>query len=160
MNITERPKSWYEYYRVVKKLVWILQGDKKVGMNITWWSKSWYVYFQCYPVMKHVITGSFFKLSTSHYSLMMDPAWSETCWSNFNVWFILEFYITQILISTTSRFECIIQLIKLTGPVLSFISFFLSFFLYFFLSARQPPVGHGLLIHEVSRSHTTTHDSR
>ena len=26
--------------------------------------------------------------------------------------------------------------------------------------ARQPPVGHGLLIHEVSRSHTTTHHSR
>jgi len=30
----------------------------------------------------------------------------------------------------------------------------------FFLSARQPPVGHGLLIHKVSRSHTTTHHSR
>ena len=26
--------------------------------------------------------------------------------------------------------------------------------------ARQPPVGQGLLIHEVSRSHTTTHQSR
>jgi len=26
--------------------------------------------------------------------------------------------------------------------------------------ARQPPVGHGLLIHEVSRSHTTTHHSQ
>ena len=25
---------------------------------------------------------------------------------------------------------------------------------------RQPPVGHGLLIHEVSGSHTTTHHSR
>ena len=25
---------------------------------------------------------------------------------------------------------------------------------------QQPPVGHGLLIHEVSRSHTTTHHSR
>ena len=33
--------------------------------------------------------------------------------------------------------------------------FFLSFFL-----ARQPPLGQGLLIHEVSRSHTTTHHSR
>ena len=29
-----------------------------------------------------------------------------------------------------------------------------------FFSALQPPVGHGLLIHEVSRSHTTTHHSR
>jgi hypothetical protein len=28
-------KSWYEYYRAIKKLVWILQGDQKVGMNIT-----------------------------------------------------------------------------------------------------------------------------
>jgi hypothetical protein len=30
------------------------------------------------------------------------------------VWFILELYITQILISTTSRFECISRLIKVT----------------------------------------------
>jgi hypothetical protein len=30
------------------------------------------------------------------------------------VWFILEFYVTQILISTTSRFECISRLIKVT----------------------------------------------
>jgi hypothetical protein len=30
------------------------------------------------------------------------------------VWFILEFYLTQILISTTSRFECISRLIKVT----------------------------------------------
>jgi len=26
--------------------------------------------------------------------------------------------------------------------------------------ARQPPIGQGLLIHEVSRSHTTTHYSQ
>jgi len=26
--------------------------------------------------------------------------------------------------------------------------------------ARHPPVGHGLFVHEVSRSHTTTHHSR
>jgi hypothetical protein len=25
---------------------------------------------------------------------------------------------------------------------------------------RQPPVGHGPLIHKISRSHTTTHHSR
>ena len=29
-----------------------------------------------------------------------------------------------------------------------------------FVLVRQPPVGQGLLIHEVSRSHTTTHHSR
>jgi len=29
-----------------------------------------------------------------------------------------------------------------------------------FFLARQPPVGQGLLIHEISRSHTTTHHSR
>jgi hypothetical protein len=33
---------------------------------------------------------------------------------NINVWFILQFYITQILISTTSIFECISGLIKVT----------------------------------------------
>jgi hypothetical protein len=33
-------------------------------------------------------------------------------------------------------------------------------FVCFMFSARQPPVGQGLLIHEVSRSHTTTHHSR
>jgi len=29
-----------------------------------------------------------------------------------------------------------------------------------FFLAQQPPVDQGLLIHEVSRSHTTTHHSR
>jgi hypothetical protein len=33
-----------------------------------------------------------------------------------------------------------------------------EYFLFFL--ARQPPVGQGLLIHEVSRSHSTTHHSR
>jgi hypothetical protein len=42
------------------------------------------------------------------------PARSETCWSNFNVWYILEFYITKILISMTYRLERISQLIKVT----------------------------------------------
>jgi len=32
--------------------------------------------------------------------------------------------------------------------------------IFFFLLAQQPPVGQGLLIHGVSRSHTTTHLSR
>ena len=32
--------------------------------------------------------------------------------------------------------------------------------LYIIFLALQPPVGQGLLIHEVSRSHTTTHYSR
>ena len=31
---------------------------------------------------------------------------------------------------------------------------------YFFLVALRPNAGHGLLIHKVSRSHTTTHHSR
>jgi len=31
---------------------------------------------------------------------------------------------------------------------------------WFFYLARQPPVGHGLLIHEVYRSHSTTHHNR
>ena len=33
-------------------------------------------------------------------------------------------------------------------------------FLLLILVARQPPVGQGLITHEVSRSHTTTHHSR
>jgi len=32
--------------------------------------------------------------------------------------------------------------------------------LFFFYLAQQPPMGQGLLIHEVSRSHTTTQHSR
>jgi len=32
--------------------------------------------------------------------------------------------------------------------------------LHFLYVAQQPPVGQGLLIYEVSRSHTTTHHSR
>jgi hypothetical protein len=31
---------------------------------------------------------------------------------------------------------------------------------YFFYLTQQPPVGQGLLIHEVSRSHSMTHHSR
>ena len=38
-----------------------------------------------------------------------------------------------------------------TGNVCLFVCLF---------SARQPPVGQGLLIHEVSRSHTMTHHSQ
>jgi len=37
---------------------------------------------------------------------------------------------------------------------------FSKIFSSFFLLAQQPPLGQGLLIHEVSRSHTTTHHSR
>ena len=41
------------------------------------------------------------------------------------------------------------------------VPFFLSFFLsFFFLSGRQPTVGHGFLIQEIFRSHTTTHHSQ
>ena len=35
-----------------------------------------------------------------------------------------------------------------------------SFSLHLFVLVRQPPVGQGLIIHEVSRSHTKTHHSR
>jgi hypothetical protein len=42
MNITGRPKSWYEYYRVTKKLICILRGYQKAGMNITGRPKVWY----------------------------------------------------------------------------------------------------------------------
>jgi hypothetical protein len=63
INITGWSKSWYDSYRALKKLVWILQGDQKVGMkilqgdqkvgmNITGWSKSWYEY---YSVIKKLI---------------------------------------------------------------------------------------------------------
>jgi hypothetical protein len=34
MNITERPKSWYEYYRVIKMFICILRGYQKVGMKL------------------------------------------------------------------------------------------------------------------------------
>ena len=37
---------------------------------------------------------------------------------------------------------------------------FLGHSVYVIYLARQPPVGHGLLIHEVSKSHTTTHHIR
>jgi len=36
----------------------------------------------------------------------------------------------------------------------------LSYLVALLFLARQPPVGQGLLIHEVSRSHTMTHHSR
>jgi hypothetical protein len=48
-----------------------------------------------------------------------------------------------------------------TGSLSSHVSLRLySSFVCFFFLARQPPVGQGLFIHEVSRPHTTTHHSR
>jgi len=44
---------------------------------------------------------------------MMDPMWSETCCSNFNMR-LLDFYATQILTFTTVLTECIGWLIKVT----------------------------------------------
>jgi len=41
------------------------------------------------------------------------------------------------------------------GSISNFAPQFVCFFF-----ARQPPVGQGLIIHEVSRSHTTTHHTR
>jgi hypothetical protein len=66
-NITERSKSWYEYYRaikswyeyyrVIKNLVLILQGDQKVGINITGWSKSWYEYYRVIKKLVWILQG-------------------------------------------------------------------------------------------------------
>ena len=51
---------------------------------------------------------------------------------------------------------------ELLGCYHAFFSFFFFFFFFFFfiLFGSTAPMGHGLLIHEVSRSHTTTHHSR
>jgi len=45
------------------------------------------------------------------------------------------------------------------GKILIYLECLKIYFLLLFL-ARQPPVGHGLLIHEVSRSHKTMQHSR
>jgi len=42
----------------------------------------------------------------------------------------------------------------------TFIQKYILYFKLVFLLVQQPPVGQGLLIHEVSRLHTTTHHSR
>jgi hypothetical protein len=47
----------WNYYRVTKNLVWILQGDQKFGMNITVWSKSWYEYYRLIKKFVWILQG-------------------------------------------------------------------------------------------------------
>jgi hypothetical protein len=82
------------------------------------------------------------------------------------VWFILEFYITQILISTTSRSECIRRLIKVTDnndarrkleKKITVTILLTSITRSIFLSmVQQPKVGQDVLIIEASQSHSDT----
>jgi hypothetical protein len=75
---------------------------------------------------------------------------------------------THILLSCCNDFRyvltaCIITAVQVLlcydeAPI-TYIKFVACMSVCSFL-ARQPPVGHGLLIHEVSRSHTSTHHSR
>ena len=85
--------------------------------------------------------------------------------------------IVCINFSDSTRFEysartSALSLVKLThrtrvevsGPCIAITDVVLMYasFIYIYLGggARQPSVGQGLLIHEVSRSRTTTHHSR
>jgi hypothetical protein len=73
------------------------------------------------------------------------------------------------LTTTTEGFHCLLHIESIreysrsvpqirTGPFPS--THFRTHLSGCLFLARQPPVGHGLLIHEVPRSHTTTHHSR
>ena len=56
---------------------------------------------------------------------------------------------------------CFVRYGGISKPI--FVKFLIGVFFVCFFLARQPPpppVGQGLLIHEVSRSHSTTHHSR
>jgi hypothetical protein len=74
MNITGWSKSWYEYYRVMKNLVWILQGEQKVGMNITGWSKSWYKNYRMINKLICIIRGDQ-KLVCKYYMVIKMLVW-------------------------------------------------------------------------------------
>jgi len=56
------------------------------------------------------------------------------------------------MVNVTPKHVADIQLIYVTNKYCAF--------LFLAQQPPPPPVGHGLLIHEVSRSHTTTHHSR
>jgi hypothetical protein len=66
-------------------------------------------------------------------------------------------YQKQFAISISLRTR--LKHFEATRPEFSLRSFFPGSIQRLFLT-QQPPVGQGLLIHEVSRSHTTTHHSR
>jgi len=53
-----------------------------------------------------------------------------------------------------------INIVKFESKVYDIIMFRYIFFFFFFAVAPRPNAGHGLLILEVSRSHTTTQHSR
>jgi len=58
--------------------------------------------------------------------------------------------------STLESVTCI----RYSSIAYSFCSTLVSLYIYFFSVVLRPSTGHGLLILEVSRSHTTTHHSR
>jgi hypothetical protein len=56
-NITRPEPLTSEHYRVIKKLVWILQVDQKVSINIRGWSKSWYEYYRVIKKLVWILHG-------------------------------------------------------------------------------------------------------
>ena len=83
--------------------------------------------------------------------------------------------ITQGLKTGRDRVLCRIRFLYLTSKCTSYLKIYfwhvmciyyspkildLTNIINFFYLAQQPPVGHGLLIHEVFISHSTTHHSR
>jgi hypothetical protein len=51
-------KSCYEYYRVIKKLLRILQGDQKVVMNITGRTITCYKYYRVIKKLVWILQGN------------------------------------------------------------------------------------------------------
>jgi hypothetical protein len=70
-------KSWYEYYRVIKKLPWILQCDQKVGMNITGRQKSRYEYYRATNKLVWILQGDQ-KVGMNILPLQNPTGWSKT----------------------------------------------------------------------------------
>ena len=68
---------------------------------------------------------------------------------------MLTYFVGEVHITDLASFS----LIKpFSGPVVCFVDGF--FFFFFFAMALRPNASHGLLILEVSRSHTMTHHIR
>ena len=97
--------------------------------------------------------------------------YQPSCYNCFHFTIIFKFVAAKVLLhrckqainrSVMNSLDIITTIVGLavTKLYVMYSLSYLSTFLSFFLLKQQPPVGQGLLIHEVSRSHTTMPRSR
>ena len=117
-----------------------------IMVNVLQWNIGKCFEWVCFPPFQNYGVSSTVNMETANVSLRSVNFFLPTCCHIPQVSFLhFSFLYTFFLNKETAFHGCKIQHSKAS---------------FFFILAQQPSVGHGLLIQEVSRSHTTTHHSR